>query len=370
MNVYRGAVSQWGASKAFELLLQAVLISPHFLYQLETSVPSDGEEIAALDGYELAARLSFFLWQSVPDAELLDAAEAGELDTREGITKQAQRLLGDERARDTVDSFFGQWLGIAHLDDHVKDESLFPNWAGGLAASMTRETLTFANHVVREGGSLETLLTATYTFADPELAAFYGAEPNGDFGRVELDGSERAGILTHASVLANLAHASEASWVHRGKFVRDNLLCDPLPAPPKNINQADGNDPGRLDDANCKGCHVKMDPIGLGFEQYDAIGNFVSSVDADAVELIEAGELSGSYDSPVDMVNALADTDVVRRCVAKHVFRYAARREETPDDDCSLDAVDVQFTESDLQLSQLLIALTTSDAFRFRRAAK
>ena len=372
LDIYRTGASSWGATKGFELLLQTMLASPHFLYHVE--LPAEGaEQVAPVDGYALAARLAFFFWQSVPDDELLDAAEAGELDSAEGVASQARRLIEDQRSTQMVESFFGQWLmmGMSQsfddIDEQLKDPTLFPEWGPELGAAMRRETMAFAEHVVRDGESLETLLTASYTFGDAEVAALYGAQPAADgFGRIELDPGERAGLLTHASLLAARAHASENSWVHRGKFVREALLCDPIPPPPPGVNMNTANDPNRLTNPECMGCHRRMDPIGLGFEQYDAIGAFDDGASASG-ELIDAGDLSGTFASPVDLASRLAASDVVRRCLAKYVFRFAAHRAETEQDACSLETADAAFVESGTTLSELFVSIGQSDAFRYRR---
>jgi Protein of unknown function (DUF1592)/Protein of unknown function (DUF1588)/Protein of unknown function (DUF1595)/Protein of unknown function (DUF1587)/Protein of unknown function (DUF1585) len=369
MDVYADATQSWDAIKGFELLLQTVLMSPQFLYQLELDDGAADGEAVALDGYAIAARLASFLWQSVPDDALLDAAERGDLDTRDGIAAQAQRMLDDPRAEQVVASFFGQWLEIEHLDELLKDADAFPGWSPELARALRDETLSFADRAVRQGGTLETLLTASYTYGDDALAAFYGADAPDADGKISLDPSERAGLLTQGSFLASRSHAQEASWVFRGKFVRENLLCDPLPPPPPGVDMNQSNDPDRLVNPECAACHVRMDPIGFGFDQYDAIGQFDASEGIDDAELIDAGPLSGPFDGPVDLAQRLADSDTVRRCVATHFFRFATRRADTDDDSCSLDAVDGQFAETGQSLQALLIAITQSDGFRFRRAA-
>lgn len=374
LDIYRTGASSWGATKGFELLLQTMLASPHFVYHVELP-PVGAEEVAPLDGYALAARLAFFFWQSVPDDALLDAAEAGELESAEGVESQARRLLEDERSRQMVESFFGQWLMIGmsrsfeEIDEQLKDPTLFPDWSPELGAAMRRETMAFAEHVVRDSESLETLLGASYTFGDAEIAALYGAQPAPDgFGRIELDPAERAGLLTQASLLTARAHASENSWVHRGKFVREALLCDPLPPPPPGVDANKANDPNRLTNPECMGCHQRMDPIGLGFERYDAIGAFDESATADG-ELLFAGDLSGPFASPVDLASRLAASDVVRQCISKYVFRFAAHRAETDRDVCSLEAADAAFVASKTTLAELFVAIARSDAFRYRRTS-
>ena len=184
----------------------------------------------------------------------------------------------------------------------------------------------------------------------------------------KLPAEQRAGLLTQASLLTARAHASENSWVHRGKFVREALLCDPLPPPPPGVDANKANDPNRLTNPECMGCHQRMDPIGLGFERYDAIGAFDESATADG-ELLFAGDLSGPFASSVDLASRLAASDVVRQCISKYVFHFASHRAETDRDVCSLEAADAAFVASKTTLAELFVAIARSDAFRYRRTS-
>ncbi len=366
LAVYDVSLPLWGGDKAFELVLQTMLASPHFIYHVEAA-PNDGAtEIVALDPYELASRLSFFLWQSIPDDTLLAAAADGMLTTPEGVADQARRMLADDRASESAESFFGQWLEIEDLDEAIKSAAMYPEWSAEMGDMMKRETLAFTGEVMREG-TLSTLLTASYTYGDAALATLYGAEaPAGAFGRIELDPKQRAGLLTQGSFLAGRAGAEDPSWVYRGKFVRENLLCETLPPPPPGVDMNTSNDPDRLVNVECKNCHLLMDPIGYGFEAYDALGRFDPNAEA-AGQLNGAGDLTGPFDDPVELSNAFATSDVVRRCVATSMLRFAARRATTPDDRCSVEAIDAGFADADLSMRELLVAIVSSDAFRFRR---
>jgi hypothetical protein len=202
--------SQWGADVAAIQLLQTMLASPHFLYHLELG--GEGGAPRALGSFELASRLSYFLWQSMPDDALFAAAAVRSLDTSQGIEAQARRMMADPRFAEAIGSFHEQWLHLGgehgEMADLQKDPRLFPRWNKGLAQALEKETMAFADQVIRQGdGRIETLLSASYTFGNAAVAAHYGAPaPAGGFGRITLDPRQRAGLLTHGSFLASQAH--------------------------------------------------------------------------------------------------------------------------------------------------------------------
>jgi hypothetical protein len=369
--LYEDARDAWGAGEAVRLVLAAILVSPRFLYHVELGAEPTAA-VSPLTSFEIAARLSYFLWQSAPDEALIAAAESGTLDVPKGIEAEARRLLADDRARSAVASFHDQWLQVAHLGDVAKDPSAFPTWTADLAHAMRAETLIFADEVVRKGdGRLATLLTASYSYLTPELGAHYGAlgPSEAGFAKVALDPSERAGVLTHASLLAGHAHASVSSWVHRGKFVREQLLCQTLPPPPPNVDMSVLNDPNRLTNPACSGCHGLMDPIGKGFDGYDPIGRFVGA--GAPGEILDPGgglDVAGPFEGVVELAHALAESDAARRCVARQWLRFAVRRADTAADACSLERAATAFADSGHDVRELLVALTGLDAFRFRRA--
>ncbi|HZO13472.1 MAG TPA: DUF1592 domain-containing protein [Polyangiaceae bacterium] len=374
VSLYEQGRANWGAQKGLELALVAILNSPHFLYHVELTLPAAGEAVAALDGYEMAARLSYFLWHTMPDSELLAAAESGALGTPEGIAEQARRMLAGEHAAEALDVFHAQWLELDVLDELVKDPDLFPEYSEQLAHSMREETLAFTRDIVQSGGSAEMLLTATHSFVDSSLADLYGIDaPPTEFGRVELDSATRAGLLTQAAFLATRSHAAETSWVLRGKFVREKLLCETLPPPPPNVDQKQANDPNRLEDPQCGSCHQMMDPIGYGFDRYDAIGRY-NEKDADGNPIAHSGEVVGNatigtFEGAVELAKELATVDQVKECLVTQWFRFATRRAEATEDSCSIADAYGDFAASGFDFRELLVAIATSDAFRYRRVA-
>ncbi len=371
-DLYDETFDQQGATAAVEIVIEALLMSPSFLYHVEEAPAPDGEA-ELLGDFEVASRLSYFVWASMPDDELFDLAHAGALSDPAVLEAQARRMLQDDRAASAVGSFHRQWLHIDALEDLVKDTEYFPEWSTALASSMEAETLAFADEVIRRGdGNLRTLLTASWSVIDDELAALYGVEGPGDgFAVTELDGSERAGLLTHASFLASNAHAAETSWVYRGKFVRENLLCGELPAPPVGVEVNDPLDPNRLEDPECSACHLQIDPIGMGLDAYSPIGAFrlvdEAGVDVDISGSIDDVPEVGAFEGGVELANGLADAPRVGDCMATQWFRFAARRKETPQDACTVGDLRGVFADSGQDIRELVVAIAVSDAFRFHQ---
>lgn len=369
------------------LVLQALLQSPHFLYRVEFGAPDPAlEDVVALTPYEIASRLSYLLWSSMPDDELFLAAEAGELATPEGIAAQARRMLEDDKARTAVRSFHRQWLGLARVDEALKDGAAFAAYDDALLPLWKQETEAFLEHVVFDAeGDLPTMFSAPYSMMNAELATFYGAQgPSGEaFEKVALDPQQRAGFLTHAGILAANANFSQTSPVLRGKLVREQLLCQPLNPPPDNVDitppEIDPNATTRERLAQhseleaCSGCHQFMDPIGLGLEKYDAIGLYRETegddlpIDASG-EIVSGGDASGAFDGGLELVAKLAESETVRQCVATQWFRFGQGRAEGPDDECTLLEIQEAFASSGYDIKELLVALTQTDAFIYRKA--
>lgn len=374
-----------GTERGLQLIVEAVLQSPSFLYHVDVGVsglPTATPEL--LDGYGLAARLSFFLWQSVPDAELMSLAAAGSLSDVAVLQAQAQRLLDDPRSAPVIGSFHRQWLGLEGLLDQAKDPSLFPSFDAELAEAMLDEVDRFSNYVVRDqNGTLAALLTANIAFPDARLAEIYGVAPSADRELpVSLPADQRSGILTQAAFLARHAHGNQTSPVHRGLVVRENLLCQPIMPPPADVAvvvppPSDATTTrerfaAHVADRGCAGCHEVIDPPGLAFEHYDAIGVYRThegSIPVDASgEMIQVGpELSGEFGSAMDLVPDLSAAPEVSECTTRQWFRFALGRIESDDDVCSVNDAYQTFSESGGTIRELLLAIALSDAFRYVR---
>jgi hypothetical protein len=386
-KLYAWGKEQYDFSTGLQLVIQAALQSPRFLYRVEMGMPDpvkDQADVTALDPWEVASRLSFLIWSSIPDDELFAAAGADALHDAASIEKQARRMLDDPRARDAVANFHAQWLGLSRIDTLAKDASVYPTYTPSLRPLWEKETLSFLDHVVFDDakGDVKTMLTAPYSMMNADLAAFYGVTgPKGDdFERVSLDPKQRAGLLTQASLLAVNAKPNQSSPVHRGKFVRERLLCQPLPPPPNNVNiQPPDVDPKATtrqkfaqhsSDPYCAGCHKLMDPIGFGFESYDGIGQFRTTdhglpVDATG-ELTGTRDSDGPFDGAVELATRLGESAEVRECVATQWFRFGYGHGEEKADACAMNQLQDAFKASGYNVKELLVALTRTDAFRYR----
>jgi hypothetical protein len=382
------AIYAWGKREqdfatGIRLVVASVLQSSAFLYRFELT-PTAG---AALGPWEMASRLSYLLWGSMPDAELFRAADSGALVTADDIAVQARRMLAEPRTRQMFDHFNSGWLGLDRITNLVKDRTVYPSATPGLPALWRRETETFLNDVIWNGdGTLKSLLTAPYTFVNDELARLYGVNPIGSsstaFTRVALDKGQRAGLLTQAGLLAASAKPNQTSPIHRGLFVRERLLCESLPSPPDGIEiKPPDLDPNlttrqRFDqhasDPSCAGCHQLMDPIGLGFEAYDGLGVWRATENGQAIDArgeVVGTDVEGPFHGAVELAEKLASSADVRDCVVRMWFRFGYGRGETDEDACALAHLNRAFDGAERSVSDLVLALTKVESFRHHGSA-
>lgn len=391
LKVFQNTAPKYGSEEGLRLVFQALLQSPQFLYRPESiSVATAESGAVQLGSYEMASRLSYFLWNTTPDETLFDAADKDELRTAEQIEAQARRMLEDPRAREVALDFNRQWLGLDRLDSIVREET------PGISPSVTidpmqlpqswRESLErFLGEIVFDGeGTVHDLFSSPVVYLDAELAALYGVEPPSEgFARVELDPDERAGLLTQPAMLALFSHPDQSAPIQRGVFVREQVLCQPIDSPPPSVDQTPPDPDPNLTTRErfaehtaipgCNECHKKIDGIGFGLENYDQLGRFRAyefgiPVDASG-ELLEATEerLNGKFDGAVQLSKRLADSAQVEDCIATQWYRYATGRVENDADGCSLQQVQDAFRASGGSFKELLVAITLSDAFRYRR---
>jgi len=349
--------SDASATEALAMVVEAMLLSPEFLYHVELSLPATGEPAIALDEYELAARLSYFLWSSMPDAELFQAAAAGRLRDPAELESQAWRMLADPRSADGLNTFTDQWLEIEQLPLVAKTDEA---WTEEIAQAMRLESLAFVRSVAASNEpTLAALLSAQAESSDPVLASYYG------------DQGPRSGLLTMGAFLTSHAHADQTSWVHRGKFIREKLLCDLMPAPPADVDMSVPRDTGRLDNPSCAPCHKLMDPIGVAFDSYDAAARWVGP--GPSGEIIQSGaddpELAKSYDDAIALAHDLAPVPQVMTCFTDHWMRLALGRVPEGRDEASRTAAAGEFIASGGDLRELMIAIVKSDAFTYRAAS-
>ncbi|HEX2679332.1 MAG TPA: DUF1592 domain-containing protein [Polyangiales bacterium] len=383
---YAQLVQAESFADAIRVVLQTMLQSPHYLYLVELeSKQLAQDEIAPLSSHEVAARLSYFLWGSTPDAELLDAADRDELADATVLRAQAQRLFDDPRTTDTLGSFHAQWLQLQSLDALTKDAATYPSWNDGLRDAMRAETRAFVDEVYRHGdASIATLLTAPFSVIDGPLFDYYGVtQPSGFTSgqKVMLDGSERAGILTQSAFLATHAHENQSAPVKRGVTVIRNVLCATLPNPPADVllkapdpaPNATTRERFTLHEAEprCAACHETIDGIGFGFEAYDGIGQHRTTdqglpVD-DNGKILGTTDINGTFQGAIALAQKLASSDDVSQCMAKQWFRYGLGRLDEKADACSLQSLTSSLAGSNKNLREMLLALTTTDAFRMRK---
>jgi hypothetical protein len=376
-----------GQARSFKegirLVVQALIQSPQFLYHVEIGEEVPGTGLAALSDYEIASRLSYLLWDSMPDDELFDAAAAGTLTSAQGVRDQAMRMLADPRAKDAISTFHLQWMGVDDMSAVDKDPVLYPEFDFSLVQAMQDETANFADYVIRRGdGRLETLLTASFSIIDGPLFDLYGVERPSDHDPqqpVELDPTQRAGLITHASILAKNAHANQTSPIHRGVIVREHLLCYPLPLPPDDANDVapdpspDSTTRERFEehtaDPVCAACHSLIDPIGFGMENYDAAGAFRTmdgDFPVDSAGVLTGTDVDGPFDGAVELAHKLSQSNIVRACVTEQWFVFAFGRTPSLEDNCTTDLINEAFAASDYNVRELLVRLVTTDAFRYR----
>jgi PAS domain-containing protein len=361
-----------------EYAMAAMLQSPFFLYQVELGEP-DAQDPSKrkLTGFEIATRLSFFLTDSTPTDELLDAAEAGSLDTPEGVRAAARLLLEQPGARAALRGFYEEFLRLRELDGLVKDSTTFPQFSASLAQAMKEETLSLIQDVVWDrDADYREILDANYTFVNPELAQFYGLPaPEGPgFAKVPVAADEkRGGFFGHASFLALFAHATSTSPTLRGKFIRERMLCQSIPAPPNNVvtefppgaeaQTARDRLKAHQEEPSCAGCHVLMDNIGFGLENFDGVGVFRTTengADIDAKSDIDGVPFEGAR----GLGTALRGSDKVPLCVARNIFRHATGHVETAGEAEAIAAIGEAFEASGYRMQELLVEIAASEAFR------
>lgn len=364
-----------------EILIQGILQAPRFLYRVEIGTGEKVSEAAIkLSGYEMATRLAFSLWDTVPDAKLTGLAASGELSTKAGVVAQLPWMLQDPKGKTAVRRFVENWLHLPDLDRSVKDTTLYPQWNATLRGSMRTQASTFIDDVLaNQGGKLNALLTSQTVFVNKDLGGYYGTTGGDAFTQAAGNTAPTSGILTLPAFLSLMSKPAESSPIYRGKFVREMMLCQLLPAPPANIPKPPEVTPGsstreRLAQHEvspaCSGCHRLMDPIGFGFENYDSLGKYRAqdgnaAVDASG-ELTSTGEIDGKFNGVVELGQKLAQSETVRQCLARQWFRFALARFEQSVDDCSMKGLVDSFETAGADLNTLPQAVVESDAFQYR----
>ncbi len=302
------------------LAIQAMLVSPHFLFHIERDrYPTDPTRVYRISDVELASRLSYFLWNSMPDEELLSLAERRRLSLPHVLDAQVTRMLADEKASAMAANFAGQWLEVRNLDSIKPDPQKFPDWTPELRDAMKAETQMLFLEILRSNRPISDFIDARYTFLNERLARHYGIEgvAGPEFRRVELTTAERGGVLSHGSVLAVSSYPTRTSVVIRGKYILQNILGTPPPPPPPDVPALDEQAVGTTaslrkqmeshrTNSICASCHARMDPLGFALENYDAIGKWRTMDGGFPVD--SSGVLSGGkkFSSPAEMRQLLS----------------------------------------------------------------
>lgn len=376
--------------EALQLAVAGLLTSPRFVFRIENDDARD-PVIRDLDGYELATRLSYFLWSSAPDDELLELAEAGTLNDPEVLRAQVSRMLDEARAGELARNFGSQWLQTRRLDKHAVDPDQFDTVTPELLRSMERETLLVFQEVLTKNRSVRDLIDADFTYVNADLARHYGLPAvDGSFlRRVSLEDSERRGILMHGSVLTANSEPNRTSPVKRGKWVLETILGAPLPPPPPGADSFGDDDPAAFTSATarerfaahranavCASCHDMLDPIGFGLERYDAVGR---RRERDGGGRIDAsGVLPGgaTFENELEMIERIRDLDrggayydgpSLVRSVVEKLLVYALGRGLDPSDRPTVGAILEQLDPEHPTLRDAIEAIVLSDAFTKRR---
>ena len=365
-----------------KLALEAVLVSPHFLFRGELQPhPRDPNSIHPIDEFALASRLSYFLWSSMPDDELFALAERGKL--RKTLDAEVRRMLKDPRARALVENFAGQWLQIRNLKLIAPDTVQFPEFDDNLRAAMEKETQLFFEAIMKEDRSVLDFLDSDYTFVNERLARLYSIPGVGgeQFQRVSLKGSHRGGLLTQASILTITSNPTRTSPVKRGKWILENILGTPPPPPPPDVPDLkegkeavlSGTLRQRMEQhrANtmCASCHARMDPIGFGFENFDGIGAWREkdgSFPIDPAGKLVSGE---TFQGPADLKQILLNRkkEEFLRCLSERLLTYSLGRGLEYYDRKAVDQIAQNLAKNKYKFSSLVLGVVKSAPFQMRR---
>lgn len=390
--LYDASATTWGFSDAMTVLTSAMLSAPQVLYLVELG-KDDGKGLK-LTGYEVGARLSYLFWGTTPDADLLNAAKAGKLDTANGIVAEATRLLEDPKARRGLSEFSAQWLRFAKLSvDSAavkKDKTRFADYTDAMGKASFAGLQAFVEDALfGDGGGVQKLLGSNKAWVNAASAPLYGLKASGDeLKPVDLDPKQRKGFLTQAAVMAGFSHETVHAPVQRGVFVLDHLLCSPPPTPPPGVP---GAPPAAATDVettrqkfvreheskpDCKACHKRLDDVGFTFENYDALGRWqttetvgsqkkVLPIDASGA-LTDTYDADGEFANAIELIEKISKSEQVAQCFVNNFFHYALARDQVQEDGCTLAAAADEVVKNDGSFKSLLLATVKSNQFRYR----
>lgn len=384
MQFFHEANDEGGFEAGIEMALSSILVSPEFLFRIEKD-PSNAKPGTAypLSDIELASRLSFFLWSSIPDDELLDTAARGDLSKPAILEKQTRRMLADPRSRSLVDNFADQWLYLRNLDSITPNARLFPDFDDNLRQAFKQETELFFEDILREDKSVIDLLHADYTFLNERLAKHYQIPHvyGSRFRRVALDGdSHRGGLLRHGSILTVTSYATRTSPVIRGNWILENIIGTPPPPPPADVpaledNTVDQNLPMRARlakhraDKACAACHNLMDPVGFSLENFDAIGRWRTHEEGHEVDASGGLPDGKEFTGVAGLEKGLLERpELFAGTLTEKLMTFAIGRGVEPYDGPAVRKIVNSAARNDYRLSSIIVGIVNSVPFRMRQS--
>jgi hypothetical protein len=365
--------------EGISLALTAILVSPQFLFRIDRAPDTRNASATPIaDQYQLAARLSYFLWSSMPDEELTRLAEQGILANSDVLDKQVQRMLADAKSSSLVDNFVGQWLETRRLEDLQPDRDRFPDFDEYLRSSMIKETQLFFDYVMRQDRSILDFIDGKYTFLNERLAAHYGIPGvrGTEFRKVNLDSMERSGVLTQASVLTSTSYPNRTSVVLRGKWILENILNQKVPPPPPNVPSLDGDSVGTTASLRqqmeqhrknpvCASCHSRMDPLGFGLENFDATGAWRTMDGKFSIDSSGTTPDGKAFEGVGGMKDFLRkNRDAFAQSLTEKMLIYALGRGIERSDRAVVRQIAARLASEDYKFSALILGIVNSRAFK------
>jgi hypothetical protein len=360
--------------------LQATLVAPSFLFRVELDPDPMSTTPHPLNDYELASRLSYFIWASMPDDALFAAADAGALHDPAQLASQVERMIADPKAASLGDDFAAQWLFVRELAGSAPSAMVYPSFDDSLRTAMAQETSLFFNEFLTGDHDFLDMLDANFTFVNGRLAQHYGLSgvTGSSFQMVSLTGSQRAGLLGQASILTVTSTPNRPSIPKRGKFVLSEILCAPPPDPPPGIPTLPAMaSPGQTErqalvqvtssSPVCNSCHSQLNPLGFGLEHFDGIGAYRLTDNGQPIDATGNLPDGTSFDGSVQMASVLKANPAVATCLAQKLFSYALGREPTASDGSTLAAFVAQAASNGNRLHDLVVAIASDSTFVTRR---
>jgi len=364
-----------------EYALTAMLMAPQFLFRgIPATDPGSGGSLVPLDDFALATRLSYFLWGSTPDDQLLERAGSGSLQDEASLRAEFDRLLADTKSDALYEGFITQWLQLGKLGSATPDPVLFPVWSDELRQQMIEETRLFFEDLRQRDGSALEIINGTHTFANETIAGIYGVSgvSGTELVAIDTDPTRRAGVLTMPAILAMTSGPTSPNIVRRGVWLAETILCASPPPPPEGVPAQPDPQPGETErerlarhrlDPSCASCHDLIDPLGFGFENYDAIGQWRTTAEGEPVDNLGKLPDGQSFAGIPELAALLESGAGYRECVTEKVMTYALGRTLDEAEQCVLSAIGSETVTPESRLSDLLWSVVTSDAFRMEEIA-